>query len=239
MEQSILDAIAVHAQREYPKECCGLIVDTQGVQTYRECTNTIPESDDEKSGPKYNFAIAPEAYADAEDAGEITHIVHSHPDASNRPSKEDVARCNESGLPWLIMAWPTGDWRIVEPCDPELIGRDFVLGVYDCYGLVMDYYRRELNIELPDFRVSYPWWEQGENLYLDNFAAAGFVEVSSPQKHDVLLMQVQAKVVNHAAIMLDGNTMLHHLYGHKSGRIPYGGYYRERTLKIVRHQSLM
>jgi hypothetical protein len=30
--------------------------------------------------------------------------------------------------------------------------------------------------------------------------------------------------------------LLHHLYGHLSQRVPNGGYWRERTIKIIRHK---
>lgn len=234
MKQEIINDIINHARECYPNECCGLILDNF---KYAPCRNLIPENENLKLGPQYNFAIDPKQYAIAEDKGEITHIVHSHPDASCRPSKEDIARCNESGLPWLIISYPSLDWRIIEPCEPDLIGRDFVLGVYDCYGLVMDYYKRELGIDLLDFRVDYPWWEQGENRYIDNYEKAGFREVFDLQKNDVILMQVSALVPNHAGILLDNNTLLHHLFGHKSCRTPYGGYYRERTVKILRYKN--
>ncbi|EPK8313892.1 peptidase P60, partial [Klebsiella pneumoniae] len=39
-------------------------------------------------------------------------------------------------------------------------------------------------------------------------------------------------------ILLEENMLLHHLYGHLSNRVPYGGYWMERTMKIVRHHSL-
>jgi hypothetical protein len=29
-----------------------------------------------------------------------------------------------------------------------------------------------------------------------------------------------------------------HLYGHLSQRVPYGGYWQERTMKILRYKSL-
>ncbi|WP_349645171.1 HK97-gp10 family putative phage morphogenesis protein [Enterobacter hormaechei] len=44
---------------------------------------------------------------------------------------------------------------------------------------------------------------------------------------------------NHAGILLDGNMLLHHMYGQLSQRIPYGGYYRDRTIKILRYKDLM
>ena len=29
--------------------------------------------------------------------------------------------------------------------------------------------------------------------------------------------------------------LLHHLYGHLSQRVPYGGYWQERTVKVLRY----
>jgi cell wall-associated NlpC family hydrolase len=51
----------------------------------------------------------------------------------------------------------------------------FCAGVYDCWGLVMSYYRQTYGIELPDYRVDYPWWEDQypDNLYQDNWQNAG------------------------------------------------------------------
>ncbi|OKO99495.1 peptidase P60 [Xenorhabdus eapokensis] len=119
------------------------------------------------------------------------------------------------------------------------MGRPFVLGIYDCYGLIMSYYRQQYGIELPDYRVNYPWWEQGESLYMANFKKAGFVDVTGdPQMGDVVLMQVQADVPNHAGILLEGNLLLHHLYGQLSQKVPYGGYWKDRTVKILRYEKL-
>jgi len=33
--------------------------------------------------------------------------------------------------------------------------------------------------------------------------------------------------------------LLHHMYGQLSQRIHYGGYYRDRTIKILRYKDLM
>ncbi|ELI9007365.1 peptidase P60, partial [Enterobacter roggenkampii] len=30
----------------------------------------------------------------------------------------------------------------------------------------------------------------------------------------------------------------HHLYGHLSQRVPYGGYWQERTVKLLRYKDL-
>jgi len=236
MRQKTIDALLAHAEFEYPRECCGVVAQKSRVERYFPCRNLAPE-------PTEQFHMSPEDYAEAEEWGAVIGIAHSHPDATTRPSPLDEAMCDSSGVPWHIVSWPEGDLRTIQPRDElPLIGRPFVLGHSDCWGLVMSYFRQEQGIELPDFRVDYPWWEDQypENLYQDNWQSSGFVEVTgAPQPGDVILMQVQSNKWNHAGVMLEGNMMLHHIYGRVSNRIPYGGYWQERTMKIVRHEKLI
>ncbi|MBD2821613.1 C40 family peptidase [Xenorhabdus sp. 42] len=233
MRDKTLTEIFAHAQAEYPREACGVIAQKSRVEKYFPCQNLAP-------APTEQFHLDPLGYATAEAWGTIIAIVHSHPDATTRPSELDAAQCDATELPWHIVSWPEGDFRTIYPRgELPLIGRPFVLGIYDCYGLIMSYYRQQYGIELNDYRVNYPWWEQGENRYMDNFAQAGFVEIiGDPQEGDVVLMQVQADVVNHAGILLDGNLLLHHLYGQLSQKVPYGGYWKDRTVKTLRYKKL-
>ncbi len=123
-----------------------------------------------------------------------------------------------------------------------LLERPFVLGHFDCWGLVMSYFRQTHGIELHDYRVDYPWWENDypDNFYQDCWYECGFREFDGPPKPgDMVIMQVQADKWNHAGILLEGNMLLHHLYGHLSQRVPYGGYWQERTMKILRHQNFI
>ncbi len=104
----------------------------------------------------------------------------------------------------------------------------------------MSYFRQEHGITLQDYRVDYPWWERGENRYLDNWHACGFREFDGPpQPGDMAIMQVSAPVANHAGILLADGLLLHHMYGMLSQRVPYGGYWKERTVKVLRHKALM
>nr|GFB62306.1 hypothetical protein [Tanacetum cinerariifolium] len=50
--------------------------------------------------PNEEFRIAPEDFAAAEDLGAVIGIVHSHPDATSRPSPRDLAMCEATELPW-------------------------------------------------------------------------------------------------------------------------------------------
>lgn len=85
------------------------------------------------------------------------------------------------------------------------------------------------------FKFVYP-----DNFYQDCWYECGFREFSgSPMPGDLIIMQVESNKWNHSGILLEGNMLLHHLYGHLSQRVPYGGYWMERTMKIVRNKSLI
>lgn len=236
MRQKLIEAIKAHAAAEYPRESCGLLVQKGRVTRYVPCGNLA-------TVPAEQFQLDPADYKAAAEQGIIVGIVHSHPDATTQPSEQDRAQCDMTELPWHIVSWPEGDFRTILPRgELPLLGRPFVLGVYDCWGLVMSYFRQEHGIELHDYRVNYCWWESGhaENFYQDCWYECGFREFSGPpQPGDLIIMQVQADKWNHAGVLLEGNMLLHHLYGQLSARVPYGGYWAERTMKIVRHEELL
>lgn len=235
MREKTIQAIVAHAAEVYPAECCGVVAQKSRVERYFPCRN-IAEN------PTEQFHLSPEDYIAADEWGTVTGIVHSHPDATTQPSELDKAQCDAMAIPWHIVSYPEGDLRTVMPRgELPLVGRAFVLGHTDCWGLVMSYFRQTHGIVLNDYRVDYPWWESGrENLYLDNWYECGFREFSGPPRPgDMVIMQVSAPVANHAGILLDDGMLLHHMYGMLSQRVPYGGYWKDRTVKIVRHMSLI
>lgn len=238
MSASLLDllpALHAHAAAEQPRECCGLALVAKGRLRYWPCRNVAGEAE---------FAIHPDDQAAAEDAGEVVGVCHSHVYLPPEPSEADRTMCELTRLPWLIVNWPVGTHCLMEPSGyvAPLVGRVFTHGVNDCYTLVRDYYAT-LQIVLP-LNPSRPdnWWHDGvSNLYLDNYRRAGFVLVRAEDDlriHDVLLMQVGARVPNHAAVMVDDNIILHHCHGRLSSRDVYGGYWRKVTTHVLRHRDL-
>lgn len=243
MEESTIAAINAHAERDYPRESCGLVVIAKGRERYIPCANTAQGTE--------HFVLPAEEYAAAEDIGAITAIVHSHPDAPPQPSQADLVSCEASGLPWHIVrvdlvdgAAKAGEMAPIEPSGYKapLVGRQFFHGVLDCYQLIVDWYAEERGITLKQFERSDNWWNDGaSDLYTEGFPQAGFAHIKDgelPQAGDVILMQIRAKngVPNHAAIYLGDGLMLHHLHGRLSSRDIYGGYFQEVTRAIVRYQ---
>ena len=240
-------AMVDHAAAEQPRECCGLLVlggDTDVVH-YMACRNVWGQAG--RSGHD-RFLMHPEDWAAAEDFGRLLAVVHSHPNASANPSMADRVGCEKSGVPWLVVGWPSGVIKELLPSgwQAPYKNREFSHGVLDCYTLIQDWYRRELAIELPDYEREDGWWEKkadgtpAQDLYMENFAQAGFVRVDgAPMRHDVILMQVKSDKANHGAIYQGDGILLHHLHGRPSCTDVYGGYWQRHTAALLRHQSLL
>ena len=226
--------ILEHAKAEFPREACGLLAVVKGRRRYFPCRN-IAETPDE------HFVLDPTGYAEVEDQGEIVAVVHSHPTTNHEPSQADRIACEKSELPWFIVNPNTEQWGYCEPAGFELpyVGREFSFGVVDCYTLCRDWYKREFGVSLSDYDRRDKFWLRGENLYLDNFAAEGFSEVplEELQYGDLILMQLESPLPNHAAIYLGDQQILHHVQGRLSSRDIYGGYYWSSTAKAIRHES--
>lgn len=236
LPDSVADAIRAHAAEAFPKESCGVLIVRQGKLRYRRCANLA-------TAPDQHFVLSAQDLARSEDEGDVVAIVHSHPNTPPEPSQADLVGCEASGLPWFIVNWPTGVIRRFAPSGYEapLIGRSFHHGVLDCYSLVRDYYRTEVGITLPNFERDSHWWLKGQNLYVENFEMAGFVECepTSLRPDDVLLMQVGSPVINHAAVYLGNNQILQHCADRLSSRDVFGGGWRRATRKLLRHKQLI
>jgi len=238
-----LAAIHEHALAEYPREACGLVVIVKGKERYWPCRNIA-------ATPSEHFVMHRDDQTDAEDAGEIVALVHSHPDVPSRPSEGDRVGCEASGLPWLIVSVMPGpviaEQTQIAPSGyrAPLVGRSFHHGILDCWSLCRDWYAQEMGVQLPNpVRPDY-WWDDGRSdLYsAEALRAAGFAAVSLAdiQRGDLILMQIRSRnlVPNHAGIYLGDGLILHHMHGRLSSRDVFGGYWLENTRAVMRYTGV-
>ena len=124
----------------------------------------------------------------------------------------------------------------------HLVGRQFVWGSDDCYGLLRDFYKDMFGIELENIARPEYFWDNGMNLYMDHYYSQGFrpidVHPTQWQFGDVALMAIRSNTPNHVAIMVEDNKILHHLYNGLSTIELYKGNWRDRTVGIFRHKDV-
>ena len=232
------DKALLHAKQQDPVESCGLLLNVKGKERYYPCQNLSISGYQE-------FILNPEDYVKADNIGQITAIIHSHPINPPTPSQADLVSCEKSNLPWYIVNPKTEEWSYLEPngYKAPILGRQWVWGITDCWALVKDWYKEEKDIDLimgartvtPEEFNQNPYTKEngdGHNFLLQ----AGFRLLEPNEKlenGDVLLMSILGNGLNHAAIFLNGD-VLHHLSDRLSCIEPYsewllkctGGRYR-------------
>lgn len=238
LPQPIRKSIEDHAQAWYPRESCGLLLQQGATLSYFPCRNIADHESD--------FVLCPEDFAAAEDRGQVLAVVHSHPDAEASPSSMDVAQCNITGVPWLIVSYPKISYFWVDPIRKKmpnaagalpLVGRTFEFGVVDCYTLVRDYYYQRQGLVLNDYRREDRFWEKGQDLYRAYFELEGFVRAAGPPEvGDAFLIQFMGSPVpQHAGVYAGDGMILHHLPKRLSRADPYSGYWDKHTVEHLRY----
>src|SRR3972149_1480370 len=168
LSEQVLQHIREYAEKEAPRECCGVVIIEKGKEIYVPCKNVATGKD--------HFVISPEDFVKAEDLGEVIRIVHSHVNIAPSPSDADLVECERSGTPWLIMNVPVGTIHEFSPTGYQapLVGRIFTWKIFDCFTLIRDYYKEILGINIEAVEYGENFWMRGEDLYMDNFTEAGF-----------------------------------------------------------------
>lgn len=212
-----------HAKQCGEAECCGFVIDNK---TYLPCNNISPT-------PTKTFEISPDDWINAEQKGEITAVVHSHPDGLSILSQADQFYQQQTGLDWwLVCDNKIHKFRYIKP----LLGREFKHGKTDCLTLVRDAYMLA-GIDLPDYERQDDWWHNGQNLYLDLLPKNNFEQVEDVQEGDIILVCLGSTTPNHAAIYIGNQFILHHCSNRLSKRDLYDGFWLKYTHSIWRHKQ--
>ncbi len=227
--------------KAYPHEACGYVV-RKGKKSWPVVCTNLSET------PRNHFLISLEERLRVEELGEVVGVWHTHVNESPEPSPADRVGCEVSDVPWFILSVYGGetlsfsDMTTLEPSGFELpyLERPYAFGVLDCWSLVRDYYRREFDIALGDYPRVESFWAKGLDFFGLNWQAENLVKVNGqePQVGDLFFIQTDGGgVINHVAIYIGNELILHHCHGRLSRRDVYGGYWHKHTVLHLRHQS--
>lgn len=234
-DATIANAVQDHALADYPNEAVGCIVDGQYLPLINEADQ-----------PQISFARS-DYPADAE------AFIHSHTqDRSTAPSRADMQSQQATALPWGIVATDGKScsaiqWFGDQVPVPPLLGRTFVSGFTDCWGLVRDVYRTQFGITLQNIPRDENWYRDQpphgvalDLLGTDRIIETGFriIDISKARPGDVLLGSILSRVVNHCAILLPDGLLMHHTDGRLSRREPVNNWMK-LIRYCVRHESFL
>lgn len=124
----------------------------------------------------------------------------------------------------------------------DYLGRRYLDGRHDCYGLVRDFYRREYGLALRNYARPVGFDHSGLLLLTDNFRREGFEIVNTPiallEPGDGLLMMLASRQVNHVGVYIGERKFLHHLYQRPSSAEVLDPRWQQRLSLIVRHPDV-
>lgn len=144
-------------------------------------------------------------------------VLHSHPNGEPCPSFLDQQQQIAIGVPWYVK--PRGSAGFLfgdgSPRLP-LLGRIYRYGVTDCFALVRDGLAELFDVRIRNRARRWGFWlGDGEPVFESGLAAEGFEVVGDSlgcaRPGDVVLFRVRSRVANHAALVLEGGQMLHHV----------------------------
>jgi proteasome lid subunit RPN8/RPN11 len=246
VKDALADFVKEHGFKRYPQEACGLVyADASGKPHFVECKNVSLE-------PEHNFLIDPKEYLEVEKLGEVVACWHTHCDIPPRASNADKQGCKNTQVPWFIgsVFGPDLPYRfegltlveVDEGFEMPLIGRTYSFGVFDCFSLMRDFYKQEMDTELPDIPRTERVWTSEPN-YMEKRAEDVFGFVRLPEgshaiKGDLFFIQTGREGADHIGIYLGDDRILHQMRSRLSRVDIYGGsYWHEHTLSHWRHKS--
>ncbi len=246
LDEQTKDIIKHCASQKVPQEAGGLLLEMGGKILVFNCDNASPE-------PLNHFLVSDEDQTEARKLGKIVAYFHSHPKDNHGLSQADIAISENLKLDSIVYCVDQDKFYQYSPVGYEFPyeGRQRFFGVLDCLTLVMDYYKRELNIEIP--YISHPIFKSNNYEWIKTIEPQEFLKIGMSfleengfqlinikdlKKHDLVVIQLEGyRFPTHFGIYLNDNRFLHQLT-EKSEISIYGKYWRKRTILTYRHKIL-
>jgi len=212
-----------YAIASFPNEICGFLS--------ADGTDLIPVKNTHTT-PTEAFRMSPESVVRGLESN-ASALVHSHVNGLASPTEQDMRQQEAMQIPWGIVVLDAqktvteqgvphvtdwvwfGDQLPIQPYE----GRVHIVNVQDCWSLVRDWYRKERGVTLPIFPREPKWYLKHTDLITPaRIAEAGLivVETTELQIGDILAMQLGQNTINHLALYLGNELILHHVAGYLS-----------------------
>jgi cell wall-associated NlpC family hydrolase len=123
----------------------------------------------------------------------------------------------------------------------SLVGRDYELGVNDCFSAITDYYKsKDLTILKRPFHLPKDrWWIDGADYFTENnINTWGFNKVEGPmQEGDLLIFKVMSEVSNHCGVYIGEDLFYHHAINRISCRENLFPQWKKYIIGVYRYDA--
>lgn len=241
LTNNLKSQIKTHSLELPNEEVCGFILDD----------NTVIKARNTSFNKSKNFSIHPEDYINAENSGNIVGIYHSHPSKNNNFSDFDKINAENHNKIYIMYCLKTDTFHEFYPGNykNKYIGIKFDYKTNNCFTIIKNFYKQELNIEIDvnsEFvNIDEKWYEKNPELYRDIWKLnPNFLEVMNKnniQKYDIILFNYVdiSRPGHHFAIYLDDNTFLHLPRKSFSKIEVFDKHYQDKVTNIFRHKKLI
>lgn len=123
----------------------------------------------------------------------------------------------------------------------HLVGRPYIEGLDDCYGLLVQFYGDLLGIKLTNFARNHDIWERliAEFVCTDGWSAQP-LNLKALEPGDGLIFSLGTRTgkPNHIGVYTGNGMFLHHVYGRFSSYDSVQPLWGSRLLSIYRHPAV-
>lgn len=220
--------IKKHALSKKEEEICGLLIIKDNIIKFYKCENI--------SYHKKNHCILnPLDYVRASEEGKVIAHVHSQPDRN--PSFTDYLNAINHNLYSIVYSTKYNKFSIIEPKLKEYLNIDYDREANNCFELIRNYYKNELNIFITKYKMYNENEEDKFKYILSKYKREGFykVNIEDIRMNDIILFNIAR--LPHLSIYISNNFILHHPQDEKSIVDELSTGLKKRINIILRHKD--
>lgn len=221
---------------EFPKEeVCGFVLDN----------NTIFRARNISSLKNKTFSVYPLDYLAAEEKGKIVAVYHSHILTKEFSEFDKVNSTNHNKI-YVMYCLKSDSFHIFYPNNysNKYIGRQFNYKTNNCYTIIKDFYKNELNINIeaniPELNED--WYKNNPNLILDEFnKSTQFKSISNWQqnikKYDIIFFNYLNidNSPHHLGMYIDDGIFLHLPRRQYSKMEIFDNFFQSKVFDVIRY----
>jgi proteasome lid subunit RPN8/RPN11 len=223
---------------EFPnEEVCGFILDDNDIFRARNVSCLKHKT----------FSIHPLDYIEAEKENKIAAVYHSHAKNKNFSEFDKVNSTNHNKI-YVMYCLETDEFNVFYPSDysNKYIGRKFDYKTNNCFSLIFDFYKNELNTiiaaNIPE--MDEKWYLSNKNLILDNLNKSNQFNILDNwkyniSKNDIILFNYTNinGPPHHIGLYVEDGIFLHHPRYQFSKMEIFDKFFQNKVTHVIRLKS--